>query len=51
MGNKPKTRQGARDSRTGQFIPVEEADKRPNTTQKERIPLPGRGDTDRGKKK
>jgi len=44
-----QARRGARDSRTGQFIPVKEADKRPNTTQKENIPLPGHGDTGRGK--
>lgn len=45
-----KSRLGARDSKTGEFITIKEADKRPATTQKEHIPLPGRGDTDRGKK-
>ncbi len=44
-----KARRGARDSGTGKFIPIKEADKRPNTTQKENIPLPGFGDTGRGK--
>ena len=39
-----------RDARTGQFIPVKETYERPNTTQREHIPLPGRGDTDRGGK-
>ncbi|MFT5036749.1 MAG: hypothetical protein ACI9VM_000313 [Candidatus Azotimanducaceae bacterium] len=34
-----------RDSRTGLFIPVEEARRRPHTTVVERIPKPGRGDT------
>jgi hypothetical protein len=44
-----KSRRGARDSGTGQFIPIKEADRRPATTQKENIPLPGHGDTGRGK--
>ena len=48
---KPKTRLGGRDAKTGEFIPIEEARRRPNTTVVERIPLPGRGDTDRGGKK
>lgn len=47
----PKTRIGGRDSRTGQFIPVEETKRRPETTQRERIPLPGHGDTGRSEKK
>ena len=42
---------GARDSKNGQFIPIREADRRPNTTQKENIPLPGHGTTGRGKKR
>lgn len=52
MSNKkPESRIGARDSKNGQFIRLKEAEKRPATTQKERIPLPGNGDTGRGKKK
>lgn len=51
MGNnKPKTRPAGRDAGTGQFIPVEEARRKPNTSVVERIPLPGSGDTGRGKK-
>lgn len=49
----PHSRIGGRDSRTGQFIPVKETEQRPATTQRERIPLPGYGDTgrsDKGKK-
>lgn len=34
-----------RDSKTGEFIPVKEAQRRPNTTTVERIPKSGRGDT------
>ncbi len=34
-----------RDSRTGEFITVKEAERRPNTTTVERIPKPGNGDT------
>jgi hypothetical protein len=41
----PKTFDLGRDSKTGQFIPVEEAKERPNTTTVERIPKRGRGDT------
>jgi hypothetical protein len=47
--SKPKGRVGGRDSRTGQFIPVKETQRRPATTQREIIPLPGHGDTGRGK--
>ena len=45
-----KARRGARDAGTGKFIPIKEADRRPATTIKENIPLPGHGDTDRGGK-
>ncbi len=51
MGKERQARRGARDSQTGQFIPLKEADRRPATTQKENIPLPGYGDTGRGGKK
>jgi hypothetical protein len=40
-----KTFDIGRDSGTGQFIPVEEAEKNPKTTTFERNPKPGRGDT------
>ena len=47
-----KTRPGYRDSDSGQFITEQQANRRNKATwQKERIPLPGRGDTDRGKSK
>ena len=51
MAKQSKTFPLGRDSRTGEFIPVREAERRPNTTTVERIPKPGYGDTDRGKKK
>jgi len=41
----PTTRLAGRDSRTGEFIPVDVARSRPSTTQVERLPLPGHGDT------
>ena len=48
MANKdPKSRVGGRDSETGRFVPVDETYQRPATTQRERIPLPGHGDTGR----
>jgi hypothetical protein len=40
-----KTFKIGRDSKTGEFIPVKEAERRPNTTTVERVPKPGRGDT------
>ena len=46
-----KTHKTGRDSKTGQFIPVEEAERRPETTTVERVPNPGYGDTDSGGKK
>lgn len=39
----PETSLKGRDAKTGQFIRVEEARKRPNTTVVERVPLPGKG--------
>jgi hypothetical protein len=40
-----KTFDVGRDSKTGEFIPVKEAERRPNTTTVERVPKPGYGDT------
>jgi hypothetical protein len=40
---KPETSLKGRDAKTGHFIPVEEARKRPDTTVVERVPLPGKG--------
>jgi ribosomal protein S16 len=50
MANERKARRGARDSITGEFIPIKKAKEHPKTTQVENIPLPGHGDTGRGKK-
>ncbi len=47
---KGHTHPGTRDSRTGRFVPPSEANRRPATTQRERIPNPGYGDTGRKKK-
>jgi len=44
-----KTFPVGRDSKTGQIITVREAQRRPSTTQVERMPKPGRGDTKKGK--
>lgn len=49
MSHNSKTFPLGRDSKTGEFIPVKEAQRRPNTTTVERIPKAGNGDT--GKKK
>lgn len=46
MAKAPTTRVGYRDARDGQFISKESFDRRsPANTVKERVPLPGRGDT------
>src|SRR2546426_12025103 len=41
--NRRRTQAWTRDAKTGQFIPVKEAKERPNTTVRERVPLPGKG--------
>lgn len=43
--SKAKTFPLGRDSKTGEFVSVREAERRPNTTTVERIPKPGYGDT------
>ena len=40
-----KTFDVGRDPKTGEFIPVREAERRPNTTTVERVPKRGYGDT------
>ncbi len=40
-----KTTKIGRDAKTGEFIPVKEAIRRPSTTTVERLPKPGYGDT------
>jgi hypothetical protein len=49
MSKKPTGRIGGRDARTGEFIPISETKRRPATTVREIIPLPGHGDSGRGK--
>ncbi len=46
-----KTHKVGRDSKTGEFIPVKEAERRPDTTTVERVPNPGYGDTDSGRRR
>ncbi len=45
--SQPKASIGERSAKTGRFVPDGTAEKRPNTTVRERIPLPGYGDTGR----
>lgn len=45
----PQSRIQGRDSGNGKFVTQSEVKARPNTTQNERLPLPGFGDTGRGK--
>ena len=40
-----RTHKAGRDSRTGQFIPVKDANRRPSTTTVDRIPNAGYGNT------
>lgn len=51
MASKRKTFDIGRDSETGHFIPVREAEKRPKETTIERVPKPGYGDTKNEPKK
>ena len=51
MNKGAKTFPLGREADTGKFIPVKEAERRPNTTTVERIPKAGNGDTGRGHKK
>lgn len=45
MSKERKTFDIGRDSRSGRFIPVEQAQRRPSSTVVERVPKPGYGDT------
>ena len=45
MSKKSKTFLLGRDAKTGEFIPVKEARRRPTTTTVERVPKSGYGDT------
>lgn len=45
MSRERKTFDIGRDSKNGQFIPVNEAERRPNSTVVERVPKSGYGDT------
>ena len=47
MSKQPRSRLAGRDSKTGQFIPLRETYQRPATTEREHVPLPGRGVTGR----
>lgn len=44
MAKERQSRIGGRDSKTGQFVPLRETERRPATTTREHIPLPGFGD-------
>lgn len=47
----PKTHLVGRNANTGKLTTVDTARRHPSTHVVERMPNPGRGDTDRGKKK
>jgi hypothetical protein len=47
MATSKKSHPGYRDSDTGRFVKEDYAKKHPKTTEKESIPNPGRGDTDK----
>ena len=47
MSKERQSRLGGRDNRTGKFVPLKETERRPDSTARERIPLPGYGDTGR----
>jgi len=43
MSKQRESRVAGRDTRTGYFVPVEETRRRPATTVREHVPLPGHG--------
>jgi hypothetical protein len=49
MAKQPQSRIQGRSSVDGKFVKPEYVKSHPNTTQNERLPLPGFGDTGRGK--
>ena len=51
MSSKPNSHIGGRDSRDGQFVKLSETYRRPDTTQRERIPNPGKSPDPRPSKK
>lgn len=48
-GKKPQSRIGGRDSKSGGFGPLSETRKRLPTNQRDHIPLPGKGNQNRGR--
>jgi hypothetical protein len=46
---KVRSRLSGRDAKTGEFISIKEARRRPTTTVVERVPKPGYGDTKKKK--
>ena len=47
MGKETKGFKEGRNNKTGQFVPLDEAKRRPNTTSIEIVPKPGNGDSGR----
>jgi hypothetical protein len=47
MSKDRKSFLGGRDNKSGQFVPLRETKQRPESTTREHVPLPGRGDTGR----
>jgi hypothetical protein len=47
MSKQRQARIGGRDNKSGQFVPLRETERRPASTTREHIPLPGYGDTGR----
>ncbi len=47
MAKNRRSRVGGRDNETGRFVPLEKTEKDPDGTTRERILLPGYGDTGR----
>jgi hypothetical protein len=44
MAKDRQSRLGGRDNKTGHFVPLKETERRPASTTREHIPLPGFGD-------
>ncbi len=51
MSKERQSRLAGRDNRTGEFVKLKETERRPGSTTREHLPLPGYGDVKPGDKK
>lgn len=51
MAKERQSRLAGRDNKTGEFVKLKETERRPGSTTREHLPLPGYGDVKPGEKK